>query len=327
MDASEPFENRLRKNARLLRKWARAQGLTAYRLYDRDIPEWPFTVDWYDCRVQLVDYPSRRQLRAPQHEKTRALAAGAVSRVLEIPPGRLYVKTRRPMMWGEEQYERLSARRDPFVVEEQGLRFEVDLAAHLDTGLFLDHRLTRARVRDEARGTRFLNLFCYTGAFTVYAAAGGARETTGVDLSNTYLDWAGRNLRLNGLWNRRHALVRSEVLRWLDEAVARSERFDLVVLDPPSFSTSKKMAGTFAVQRDQLRLLGRAAELLTPGGTLYFSTHFQGFELRPEGLAGLTFEELTPKTVPPDFHHKDVHRCWRIRRVSGRPGRAPHRQE
>ncbi|HZA50942.1 MAG TPA: class I SAM-dependent methyltransferase [Myxococcaceae bacterium] len=327
MSASDPFENRLRKNARHWRKWARAQGLTAYRLYDRDMPEWPFTVDWYDGRVQLVEYPTRRAVGDPRSAERRALAAAAVQRVLEIPPERLYVKTRRPMVWGEEQYERRAPRPDPFVVEEQGLRFEVDLAAHLDTGLFLDHRLTRARVRDEATRTRFLNLFCYTGAFTVYAAAGGARETVSVDLSNTYLDWAERNLRLNGLWERRHELVRSDVLRWLDDAVARQQRFDLVVLDPPSFSTSKKMARSLDVQRDQHRLLGRAAEILSPGGTLYFSTHFKQFELNARGLPKLTLEEITTQTLPPDFRQGDAHRCWRIRRIARGTERADRREE
>lgn len=318
MDASEPFANRLRKNARHLRRWARAQAVTAYRLYDLDMPEWPFTVDWYDGRVQLVEYPSSRRSRAAGAAEKLALASTAVERVLEVAPQQLYVKTRRPKIWGEEQYGRLAARPQPFVVEEQGLKFEVDLAAHLDTGLFLDHRTTRARIRDEARGTRFLNLFCYTAAFTVYAAAGGALETTSIDLSNTYLQWAERNLRLNALWERRHALVRSDVLRWLGEAAARKEQFDLIVLDPPSFSTSKKMAGTFDVQRDQLRLLSAASELLAPGGSLYFSTHFRGFELEQDLFADLDFEELTPGTIPPDFHQKQVHRCWRIRRHAER---------
>jgi 23S rRNA (cytosine1962-C5)-methyltransferase len=317
MNASAPFENRLRKNARHRKKWARAERLTAYRVYDRDIPDWPFAVDWYDGRVQLVEYPSRRQLRTRESEERRALAADAVMRVLQVPLERLYVKTRRPKVWGAEQYDRLEAPPDPFVVEEGDLRFEVDLAAHLDTGLFLDHRLTRSIVREEARGARFLNLFCYTGAFTVCAAAGGARHSTSVDLSNTYLEWTKRNLTLNGLWERRHLLVRADVLSWLDQAVARGERFDLVVLDPPSFSTSKKMSGSLDVQRDQGRLLARAGDLLSPSGTLYFSTHFQGFRLQPEKLPAFAFEELTPNTVPPDFHHKEVHRCWRIRAKAG----------
>ena len=314
MEASSTFENRLRKNARHLRKWAKTDDLTAYRLYDRDVPEWPFAVDWYDGRVQLVEFPRRRALQSGEAERMREEAREVVLRVLELPPERLYEKTRQPKVWGKEQYDALAHRPEPFVVREQGLLFEVDLAAHLDTGLFLDHRLTRAKVRDEAKGTRFLNLFAYTGAFTVYAAAGGARETVSVDLSNTYLDWAERNLRLNKLWSPKHILIRDDVLAWIDDAVRTREQFDLIVLDPPSFSTSKRMRSSFDVQRDQVKLLRSVTELLAPGGTLYFSNNFQGFELKERQLPELSFEELTPRTIPPDFHHKEIHRCWRVKR-------------
>lgn len=312
MDESLPFENRLRKNARHFRKWAKANGLTAYRIYDRDIPEWPFAVDWYDGRVQLIEYPRRRALKSGAAAEQLAQAQEVVARVLELEPERLFVKSRQPKVWGEEQYQRVETRPEQFTVEEQGLRFEVELATHLDTGLFLDHRTTRALIRDEAKGKRFLNLFAYTGSFTVYAAAGGARESVSVDLSNTYLDWAVRNLELNGLYAPRHRFIRGDVVRYIEDAGEEGERFDLIVLDPPSFSTSKKMTGSFDVQRDQVKLLLNTARLLAPGGTLYFSTNYQGFELKTEKLRGLRLEELTPRTIPADFHHKEVHRCWRV---------------
>lgn len=314
MDATAPFENRLRKNARHFRKWAKTHGVSAYRVYDRDIPEWPYAVDVYGDRAQLVEFPRRRAVQSGQAAEQLQSAKAITQRVLEVPEHHLYVKTRRPKVWGKEQYERLEAKPEPFVVEEQGLRFEVELATHLDTGLFLDHRQTRALVRDEAGGKRFLNLFAYTGSFTVYAAAGGAKATVTVDLSNTYLDWAERNLRLNGLWGAKHALVRADVLRYIDEAGDGGEVFDLIVLDPPSFSTSQKMTGSWDVQRDHVRLLRATSRLLAPQGTLYFSTNFQGFALKAEALRELSFEELTPRTIPPDFHHKEIHRCWRIRR-------------
>lgn len=320
MDKSLPFENRLRKNARHFRKWAKAQGLTAWRVYDRDMPEWPYAVDWYDGHVQLVEYPRRRAVQSGAAQAQLEEATDVVRRVLEVPAQRVFVKTRQPKVWGKEQYEAGQRRAEPFVVEEQGLKFEVELTAHLDTGLFLDHRVTRARVREEAKGTRFLNLFAYTGAFTVYAAAGGAKETTSVDLSNTYLDWAERNLRLNNLWGPQHRLVRADVLEWIDEAGHGPDRFDLIVLDPPSFSTSKKMAHSFDVQRDQVRLLRHTSQLLAKDGTLYFSTNYQGFELQAGSHSDLTFDELTPATIPADFHHKEIHRCWRVRhRSSGHP--------
>jgi 23S rRNA (cytosine1962-C5)-methyltransferase len=309
---ASPFENRLRKNARHLRRWAKVEHVTAYRLYDRDIPEWPFAVDWYDGRVQLIEYPNRRALKTGEAQAQRVLAEQAVQDALELPAERLYVKTRRPKVWGKEQYEALGTP-EPFVVREHGLLFEVDLAGHLDTGLFLDHRTTRSQVRAQAAGKRFLNLFAYTGAFTVHAAAGGAVSTTSVDLSNTYLDWAERNLELNRLGGPQHALVRADALDWLQVASEGTERWDLVVLDPPSFSTSKRMSRSFDVQRDQVRLLERTGSLLAPGGTLYFSTNFQGFELKADQLRGLHFTELTPRSLPPDFHRQDVHRCWRVR--------------
>jgi 23S rRNA (cytosine1962-C5)-methyltransferase len=183
------FENRLRKNARHFRKWAKTRGLTAFRVYDRDIPEYPYAVDLYGDRVHLVEYPRRRALKQGGLEEQRAEVLAAVSAVLEVPPEHVSVKTHLPQPWGRAQYGRQGEAGERLVVEEQGLKFWVNLGDYLDTGLFMDHRLTRARVRDEARGKRFLNLFCYTGAFTVYAAAGGAASTLSVDLSNTYLDW------------------------------------------------------------------------------------------------------------------------------------------
>jgi 23S rRNA (cytosine1962-C5)-methyltransferase len=188
------------------------------------------------------------------------------------------------------------------------MRFIVNLSDRLDTGLFLDHRNTRARVREESGGKRVLNLFAYTGSFTVAAATGGALATTSVDLSATYLDWAERNLTLNGARGDAHALVRADCLRWLDEARAQ---WDLVVLDPPPHSTSKAMRGDFNVQRDHRRLLERTLGLLAPGGVLYFSTNYKGFRLEPDGLPA-RFEELTPRSLPQDIHQRDAHRCWRI---------------
>ena len=178
----------------------------------------------------------------------------------------------------------------------------------------MDHRLTRARVREEARGKHFLNLFCYTGAFTVYAAAGGASRTLSVDLSNTYLDWAEDNLALNQLSDPRHTLLRADAMAWvLAQGRAPEETFDLIVCDPPSFSTSKKMQGSFNVQRDHVRLLEGLRALLNPGGVLYFSTNFLGFEMKDSALRPYArVEELTPGSIPEDFQREAIHRCWRL---------------
>lgn len=306
------FENRLRKNARHLRKWARTRGLTAFRVYDRDIPEYQYAVDLYADHVHLVEYPRRRALGSLEEQRATVLAA--VTAVLEVPAERIHVKTHLPQPWGRAQYGRVGEGSERLVVEEQGLKFWVNLGDYLDTGLFMDHRLTRARVREEARDKRFLNLFCYTGAFTVYAAAGGASRTLSVDLSNTYLDWAEDNLALNNLSDPRHTLLRADAMAWvLAQHKAPAETFELIVCDPPSFSTSKKMQGSFNVQRDHVRLLEGLRSLLSPGGVLYFSTNFLGFELKDSALrpyAGV--EELTPGSIPEDFQREAIHRCWRL---------------
>jgi 23S rRNA (cytosine1962-C5)-methyltransferase len=306
------FENRLRKNARHFRKWAKAHGLTAFRVYDRDIPEYPYAVDLYGDRAHVVEYPRRKALKQGSTETQREEVLAAVTAVLGVPPEHLYVKTHTPQPWGRKQYERVGHGTERLVVEEQGLKFWVNLGDYLDTGLFMDHRTTRARVREEAQGKRFLNLFAYTGAFTVYAAAGGAASTMTVDLSSTYLDWAEDNLDLNGLADARHTLVRADAKAWLSAQVDEPERYDLVVCDPPSFSTSKRMTGSFNVQRDHPRLIEDLRAILAPGGIVYFSTNFLGFELRESAVRGLEVEELTPASIPEDFHRKEIHRCWRL---------------
>src|SRR5215472_12552006 len=270
---SSAFRDRLRKNARHLGRWAERAGVTAWRVYDRDIPELPFVVERYGPAVHLVEYPRRAQRATGGHPEQQAVLE-AVVEVLEVDPGRVFTKTHAPQPWGRPRGGLLSSAGAEFEVQEGPMRFIVNLSDRLDTGLFLDHRNTRARVRTESGRKRMLNLFAYTGSFTVAAATGGAPSTTTVDLSATYLDWAGRNLALNAVAGAAHTLVRADVPRWIQEA---RERWDLIVLDPPAHSTSKAMRGDFNVQRDQRRLLGGALGLLAPGGVLYFSTNYKGF--------------------------------------------------
>lgn len=307
---ASPFANRLRKVSAHRMKWARRQGLTAFRIYDGDIPEYRYAVDWYAGRVQVTEYASRNRLAGARTQLDEVLES--IESVLQVDRDDIHVKTRAPKVWGKEQYEKLGATRERFVVEEGGLKFLVNLQDYLDTGLFLDHRNTRLRVRSEAAGKRFLNLFCYTGAFTVHAAAGGAKSTTSVDLSNTYLAWLEDNLKLNHLSGPQHEIVRSDVTRWLSQVRGRS--WDLVVLDPPSFSASKKMEASFDIQRDHVALLTDTVKLLAPGGVLYFSNNYTGFQLDERALPGWRFEELTPASIPDDIRNKKIHRCWRITR-------------
>ncbi|WP_148716585.1 class I SAM-dependent methyltransferase [Chitinolyticbacter meiyuanensis] len=303
------YTNRLAKNAKHWGRWARRQGVSCYRLYDRDVPEFPVIVDWYDGRVHLQEYDTGWVQTDEDHEAWLAEIWEATAQALGVSEELVAVKTRRRQE-GDAQYEKTGREGEAFIVEEQGLRFSVNLDSYLDTGLFLDHRNTRARVRAEAAGKRFLNLFCYTGAFTVYAAAGGARETMSVDLSNTYLDWAVRNLALNGLADGLHRRVRQDVFQFLTDAIDDGAQYELIVMDPPSFSNSKKMQGVLDVQKDHRWLVEACLEILAPGGTLYFSNNLRTFKLDP-ALAPLC-EDISAQSVPEDFRNKRIHQCFRF---------------
>lgn len=306
-----PFANRLRKNARHWGKWAKRQEIACYRIYDRDIPEFPVAVDIYADRVHLQEFDTGWQMSDEDHAQWVEGIRAAVSEVLELPLDAVVFKLRARQR-GTAQYEKTGAQGEDFVVEEGGHRFIVNLEEYLDTGLFLDHRNTRRMVGDRAAGKRFLNLFAYTGSFTVYAAAGGASSSVTVDLSNTYQDWARRNFELNGMDLSRHLLVREDVFAWLDRAVAAKERFDLIVMDPPSFSNSKKMTGVLDVQRDHPQLINQCLKLLSPAGELFFSTNLRSFSLDEAALAPCRLKEISGQTVPEDFRNKKIHRCWLI---------------
>lgn len=303
--------NRVLKNERHLKKWARREAIGAYRVYDRDIPEFPLAIDRYADWLHVQVFEKRRQLEAEDLEGIREQLAGS----LEIPLPQVVIKHRRRQR-GLDQYEKLAAETPSFTVSERGLLFEVNLTSYLDTGLFLDHRDTRQMIRERARDRRFLNLFAYTGSFTVYAAAGGARHSVTVDMSKTYQAWSRRNLAHNGLEDpARHSFVQSDVVVFLERMRAERALFDLIVLDPPSFSNSKRMDGTFDVQRDQVELLAATLGLLAPGGELLFSNNRQGFRLDPgvQDLAAVT--EISRHTLPPDFRRHTPHRCWLLRKT------------
>jgi 23S rRNA (guanine2445-N2)-methyltransferase / 23S rRNA (guanine2069-N7)-methyltransferase len=215
---------------------------------------------------------------------------------------------------GADQYEKRDSAAERHAVLEAGLKFWVNFRDYLDTGLFLDHRIVRGMLRGWARDADFLNLFCYTGSATVYAAAGGARSTTGVDLSNTYLDWAHENLLLNGFGDANHELYRADCLAWLEQQEPRGARFDLIFLDPPTFSNSKRMDGVLDVQRDHVGMIRRSLKLLRPDGRLVFSTNFTRFKLDTEALADLAIEDISAATVPKDFErHARIHKCFVVR--------------
>ena len=307
------FANRITRNARHWGKWARRRGIQCYRVYDRDIPEFAFALDVYGERAHLQEYDRGGMHDSAAHEAWLTQAHHTAAQALGLDPLQVVLK-RRAKRRGMAQHEKTGHPGEDFVVEEGGHRFIVNLEAYLDTGLFLDHRNTRALVGSEAHGKRVLNLFCYTGSFTVYAARAGATASLSIDLSNTYLDWARRNFDLNGLDPDRHSLERGDLLVWLGEAARLGQRFDLIVLDPPSFSTSKAMRRTLDIQRDHAELIGTSTRLLSRGGVLYFSTSLRSFKLDAAALSGLAGEEISSRTVPEDFRNRRIHRCWRFTR-------------
>jgi 23S rRNA (cytosine1962-C5)-methyltransferase len=315
-DALIAFANRLARNAKHRHRWARRHGYGAYRLYDRDLPEFPFAIDCYvaedpalGMRVHLQEIETAWEQSDAEHDASVAAARAATARALELPEAAIVAKARRKRR-GSDQHEPTGARGREFAIVESGLRFLVNLEAYLDTGLFLDHRALRSIVRERAQGRRVLNLFAYTGSFTVYAAAGGALASQTVDLSNTYLDWAARNFAANGVDSRRHQLIRADVLRWLDIAHEERRRYDLIVLDPPAFSTSKAMAGVLDIQRDHRELVASVRGLLAPGGELYFSTNLRTFRLDPALAADAGCKDISARTLPEDFRDRRVHHAY-----------------
>lgn len=315
---AEMFGNRLRKNLKKLSKWVKQNGVHCYRLYDADLPEYAVAVDVYQADktwVNVQEYESPKTIDPAKANQRLAGVMAEIPKVLQIPVDQVFLKIRRKQK-STDQYEKLGERGHFHVVEEGGCKFWVNFEDYLDTGLFLDHRPMRLRLQREAKGKRFLNLFAYTGSATVHAVMGGAIASVTVDMSNTYLDWAKRNFDLNGIRGD-HKLVRANCVQWLAEQATAKQKpqFDLIFLDPPTFSNSKKMDESFDVQNDHVQLLKNAAALLAPGGVLYFSTNFRRFKMDTDALQHLNIEDISPSTIPEDFaRDPKIHYCWRITR-------------
>ncbi|MEZ4362488.1 MAG: class I SAM-dependent methyltransferase [Kofleriaceae bacterium] len=321
-ELAQMLGNRLGKNARQLERWAKREAIGCYRVYDCDIPELPLTIDRYERALVIADcrLPPRRE-RGEDDDPAHLAAwldamVAASGAALHVDRAEVFVKERQPLRERQagHQYERLAELGAWREVSEGGHRFRVNLSDYLDTGLFLDHRLTRRRVAAEPART-LLNLFCYTGSFSVYAGAAGM-ATTSVDLSATYLEWARQNLALNGLTGEAHELVRGDVREILRDLVRARRRFDVAVVDPPTFSNSKRMTSTWEVQRDHAELLIQVAAAVRPGGVIWFSTNRRKFSLDAELAAQLPgraeIQDVSAATIPPDFRDAQIHRTYRI---------------
>jgi 23S rRNA (guanine2445-N2)-methyltransferase / 23S rRNA (guanine2069-N7)-methyltransferase len=309
--------NRLAKNLRHLAKWRKREGVTCYRLYDADLPEYALAVDVYEGDLRFVhaqEYEAPSTIDQRQARLRLREGLGVVQEVLDVPDTQVFFKVRRQQK-GKAQYERLADSRRFHEVREGDCRLLVNFEDYLDTGLFLDHRPTRRLLGELARDRRFLNLFAYTGAASVHAARGGALSTTSVDLSRTYLDWAALNLALNGFPTPWAELIQADCLQWVRENAGR-RRFGLIFLDPPTFSTSKRMAGTFDVQRDHVALIQATLGLLEPDGILIFSNNLRRFRMEAGDLPGVRVADISRATLPPDFERNPrIHNCWRIERA------------
>jgi len=305
------FQNRLLKVYKHRSKQAKRMHISCYRLYDKDLPEFPVSIDVYGEKVCLSEYRAKHHLTEEEHLDWLDGTAATIGEVLQIADENIYTKERRRKADRLSQYQKVNEEKEFFEVEENGLKFLVNLSDYLDTGLFLDHRITRKMVMEEAKGKKVLNLFAYTGSFSVYAAAGDAEEVVTVDLSNTYIDWAKKNFEANFLVDhKKYKFEVADVKQYLETLTPNT--FDLVIMDPPTFSNSKKMKDFLDIQLDHVELINQSFRAMKPGGVLYFSNNATRFILDQEAIHASVISDITKATTPFDFEGKLRRWCWRM---------------
>lgn len=312
-DKLQMFENRLLKVYKHKSKLARRQNITCYRVYDHDLPEFPFSIEFYSDKIYVAEYLRRHGMEDEEHEVWLDGCLDTMAKILETDKEKIFVRQRKRMSHRTSgaQYEKMNTESHFFNVEENGLKFRVNLTDYLDTGLFLDHRITRQMVREECQDLRVLNLFCYTGSFSVYAASGGASGVTSVDLSRTYLGWAEDNFNINKLRDKKkYHFVHADVKQYLK--TLKPDSFDLAVMDPPTFSNSKRMKDFLDIQNDHAELINDVLNALSPKGVLYFSTNYTKFLLDKEKIKTSGIKDITKATTPFDFEGKLKRWCFKI---------------
>lgn len=312
-ERAEMLRNRLRKNRKALGQWARKQGIECYRLYDADMPEFALAIDLYRDRIHVQEYAAPKSVDERAARERLAEALAVIPEALELAPEAMVCKQRQRQA-GTSQYEKQTATGEFFTVSEYGCQIRVNLKDYLDTGLFLDHRPVRHWIQQHAAGKRFLNLFCYTGVASVHAAVGGAASSLSLDMSRTYVNWARENLALNNADRRRHRVEQADCLTWLANTSSLSEQFDLIFMDPPTFSNSARMEGVLDIQRDHRQLVEQAMARLAPGGLLIFSNNFRRFRMDEALEQQFDVQEVSRETIDRDFQRNArIHRCWHIR--------------
>jgi 23S rRNA (cytosine1962-C5)-methyltransferase len=304
------FQNRLEKVYRHISKQARRQKITCYRVYDHDLPEFPLLIEVYEDKVYVSEYKRKHDLTDEEHEDWLENCKKIIAEFLNAPVQNIFLKLRQKKESRLGQYQKLKAEKAEFIVQENGLKFIVNLSDYLDTGLFLDHRITRQMVKELSSQKRVLNLFCYTGSFSVYAAAGEASKVVSVDLSKTYLDWSERNMKLNFPAFSDHELVHADVKQYLKNIPDQS--FDLIIMDPPTFSNSKRMEDFLDIQRDHVELINDCMRILNKEGILFFSTNFTKFQIDAGKIKASIIKDITKATTPFDFTGELKRYCFKI---------------
>ena len=310
-DKLDMFHNRLLKVYKHRSKLARRQEISCYRVYDHDLTEFPFCIELYEDKVYLAEYLRRHGMEDEEHDVWLDQCLLVIAEVTGIDASQIYVRQRKRMSHRDGQYEKIDTKQEFFTVLENGMKFLVNLTDYLDTGFFLDHSITRKMVKDICADKRVLNLFCYTGSFSVYTAIGGAASVTSVDLSKTYLNWAEDNFVINHLKNpSQYSFVHADVKQYLKTLTPNS--FDLVIMDPPTFSNSKRMKDFLDIQRDHVELINDVLAATTVGGIIYFSTNFSKFVMESEEIKANEIKDITKSTTPFDFEGKLKRWCFRI---------------
>jgi 23S rRNA (cytosine1962-C5)-methyltransferase len=306
------FQNRLEKVYRHLKKQAKRQEITCYRIYDHDLPEFPFIIEIFENKLHISEYKRRHLMDEQEHEKWLTECMKIIAGVLQIGEENIFLKTRKRKEGRGSQYQKTSESKNEFIVQENGLKFIVNLSDYLDTGLFLDHRITRQMVKEQSNDKRVLNLFSYTGSFSVYAAAGNASIVVSVDLSKTYLNWSQRNMDLNFPGVANHETIHADVKQYLKTVAEKS--FDLIIMDPPTFSNSKRMEDFLDIQKDHVELINDCMSILTKDGILFFSTNYSRFQIEREKLRNSEIKDITPQSTPFDFTGKLKRQCFLVRK-------------